>query len=307
MPTPPKSTNLLFAGNQCWIGRLSSRRRLRESGHRAMREILKQLPPQAIVLDLGSGEGSVPAGLYPARLVSGDIQRPTAKPDRFVQLDSARLPFKDAAFDAIILNHSLEHFPDVESSLLEMGRVIKKERAGIYIAVPDSATLADRVYRRIGGAGHVNRFTSLSDLVQLIVRTTGLRHQGTRFLCSSFSILNGLNLGPRRLGRMVRFLGGNERLLALSTLLLRSADHFLHTGASFYGWALYFGDIAFDVDEGPWTNVCVRCGAGHSSAWLETTGRVRRRWLLKSYACPNCGARNYFTSDEAYEFLRRGR
>ena len=270
-----------------------------------MHEILTQLSSQAIVLDLGSGEGSVPAFRYSFCLVSGDAETPVVSPKVFVQLDAARLPFKTGVFDALILNHSLEHFRELDASLREIGRIIRREKGAVYIATPNAKTLADRLYRWIGGGGHVNHFTSLSELVALIERGAGLKHQGTRFLCSSFSILNARNLGPRRLGRVVRFLGGNEGLLAFITLILRRADRLLRTSASFYGWALYFGDLRLEVDEGPWTNVCVRCGAGHPSDWLESIGQVETGWLLRSYDCPTCGARNFFTSDKGFTFLRR--
>lgn len=48
------------------------------------------------------------------------------------------------------------------------------------------------------------------------------------------------------------------------------------------------------------TNVCIRCGSGHSARHLLASKRLRRHWIgIAYYQCPNCGARNLFTNDDS--------
>ncbi len=70
-----------------------------------------------------------------------------------------------------------------------------------------------------------------------------------------------------------------------------------------YGWAFYFGKIEEQISGAPWSNVCVRCGAGYPSDWIVTSGRVERSLLLDFYTCPKCGARNLLSLDEHYVHL----
>ena len=43
-----------------------------------------------------------------------------------MQADAAHLPFATASFDAVISNHSLEHFAQLDAALVEIGRVLKR-------------------------------------------------------------------------------------------------------------------------------------------------------------------------------------
>jgi SAM-dependent methyltransferase len=114
-----------------------------------------------------------------------------------VQTDASRLPFPDASFDAVIANHSLEHFEHLETALQELGRVVRPS-GSIFIAVPDASTFSDRLYRWLGrGAGHVNAFRSRVDLSALVERHTSLRFVGGRDLMTSLAILNRKNLAER--------------------------------------------------------------------------------------------------------------
>lgn len=85
-----------------------------------------------------------------------------AAPRLSVLADAAALPFASASFDAVVANHSLEHFADLDGALGEIGRVLAPAGA-LYIAVPDATTFTDRLYRWLArGGGHVNRFSSVS-------------------------------------------------------------------------------------------------------------------------------------------------
>jgi len=248
-----------------------------------MHEILRHLPEGARVLDVGSRGGSFRADQYPGRTIRLDLDAHQTGAVDFVQADASRLPFSPHVFATVIANHSLEHFERVNEALNELGRVAKRE-GSIYIAVPDASTFADRLYRWLArGGGHVNAFRSKEDLIAQIEKHTGLQFRFSRVLLTSLAMLNRANRtapAPRRLALLG---GGRESVLRWWSIISRLADRWLGTHLSVYGWALYFGRLDEEVDAEPWSNVCVRCGAGYSSG------------LLKSYTCQACEARNFFT------------
>jgi SAM-dependent methyltransferase len=179
-----------------------------------MNELLRALPRGAVVLDIGSGRGSLDASGGPFTVVRADLERQGAQAPNFVQADAARLPFADRCFDLVISNNSLEHFRDLAGSLREIGRVVRPAGA-LYVAVPDCTTISDRLYRWLArGGGHVNPFSSAHDLARLIARATGLRHVATRVLCSSLACLNRSNRRGRPPGRLLLLGGWHTDLLA---------------------------------------------------------------------------------------------
>ena len=139
-----------------------------------MQEILGSLSAGARVLDLGCQYGSFPAHYTQATVIRLDRDAPAAPGARFVQGDAARLPFATDSFDAVIANHSLEHFDQLDDVLREIGRIVRGGGA-LFVAVPDADTLTDRLYRWIGkGGGHVNPFTDAAELARRIESATGL-------------------------------------------------------------------------------------------------------------------------------------
>ena len=259
-----------------------------------MNELLATVAPGGAILDLGCGAGTFLPDDHSFAVVRVDLERPGVHVTNFVQADAAQLPFPASHFDAVISNHSLEHFHNLTGALEEIGRAVKSSGA-LYVAVPDSSTLTDRLYRWLArDGGHVNRFTSARDLASTIEGATGLKHVATRPLCTSFSFLNRRNRRARPPRRLWLLGGGTEASLFLATYVLRLLDRFLGTRLSCYGWALYFGNAPDRLDSGCWTNVCVRCGSGHPSNRL-----VRMRGFLPAYRCPACGTLNLFTNDKA--------
>ncbi len=264
-----------------------------------MHEILENLGPGQPVLDLGSGAGSFDSSTGKFIVIRADLDRPSAPAANFAQADAARLPFPDCAFDAVISNHSLEHFRDLAGSLAEIGRVLKTTGA-LYIAVPDASTFCDRLYRWLArGGGHLNAFTSARRLANTIESATHLRHIATRTLLTSLSYLNRKNFRERSPRRLLLMGNGSEISLHLFTYFARLSDRLFGTRLRVYGWALYFGSVPAPVDTGVWTNVCIRCGSGAPSEWLHHLKVVHRRFLLPVYRCPSCGTTNLFTDDRA--------
>ena len=268
----------------------------------SVHEILSTLRRGAIVLDLGSGPGSFALGDNSIRAVRIDRELERLSGPLAVQANAAQLPFAADVFDAIVSNHSLEHFDDLSGALQEVARVLKSG-GGLYIGVPDASTMSDRLYRWLArGGGHVNPFTSARDLAARIEKM-GIPHVATRTLCTSFAYLNRHNPGSRGSRRIWLLGGGTELSLLAITYIASLADRFLKTRLRVYGWAFYFGNIEGPVDCRTWTNVCIRCGAGYSSDWLRfERGLVRRYGIFPLYQCPQCGTNNLFTDDAHYTY-----
>jgi SAM-dependent methyltransferase len=261
-------------------------------------EILRNLQPGAVVLDLGSGgNGSVDPDAYgEVRFLRVDNEFP--KFTCFVQADAAHLPFRDHAFDAVIVNHSLEHIEDLPAALSEIGRVLRPP-GSLYAAVPDVSSLTDRIYRWIfHGGGHVNAFRDPHELETRITAATGLKPVARRTLYTSLIYLGRHNFESSPPRKLWLFANGNLTFVAWLTYVLRRFDRAFGTCTSVYGWAFYFGNIREEIATDPWTNVCVKCGTGHSSASLLANQMVvQRRFSAQSYRCPACGTRNLFTND----------
>lgn len=267
-----------------------------------MNELLHRLPGDAKVLDLGCGNGSFDRSGLQATVFGVDLEQGTSPPKRFARADASNLPFPAGVFDAVVSNHSLEHVEDLDGCLQEIARVVKPNGL-LYVAVPDSSTFCDRLYRWLAdGGGHVNPFSSSPVLAKKIEKATGLPHRGTRTLCTSFSFLNRELRRTRAPRRLWLVGGGTQASLVLGTYFLRQIDRLFKTRLIVYGWAFFFGDARGEIGEEAWTNVCILCGAGQGSAWLLSEKRVYRRFV-PCYRCAVCGTVNLFTKDEDFPHL----
>jgi SAM-dependent methyltransferase len=259
-------------------------------------EILAALPPCARVLDLGARSGSFDPALCPGALVVRlDLDLPPAGGASAVQADAAALPFRDRTFDAIIANHSLEHMTQLQPVLSEIGRVARLT-GSLYVAVPDSSTVSDRLYRWVyHGGGHVNPFDSPARLAAEIARHVPLRLAGQRVLHTSFGFLERRHFQPRPPRRMWLLLNGNETAVALLGYAARILDRVFGTRLSVYGWAFLYGRSG-PAGQTAWTNVCVRCGSAQPDDALNPRTVI---WPVKGYDCPRCGTWNFFTRSQA--------
>lgn len=262
-----------------------------------MQEILRSLAPGARVLDLGCQYGSFPIHATQATVIRLDRDAPASPPGAlYVQADAACLPFATHSFDAVIANHSLEHFDQLGDVLRDLGRIIRPGGA-LFVSVPDASTVTDKLYRWVGkGGGHVNPFTNAAELARVIEHATGLPAVSRRTLYSGLSFLNRRG-APRPLPRRLWLLGGGSELsLFLYVWLSRKIDRRFHTRTGIYGWALAFGSAPLR-EEGAWPNVCIRCGSGSPVRELSP-----RRTLIgmKVYTCRHCGATNPFCLDDAF-------
>ena len=266
-----------------------------------MREILCNLPPDSLVLDLGCQKGSFDAAAFAFSSVRVDLRAEDGGAGgTFVQADAAKLPFRPKVFDAVICNHGLEHFKEPWLAVQEIGRVVKPEGA-LFVSVPDATTVQDRLYRWLAKGGeHVNLFDNPGELARKLAECSGLPHVATKVLCASFSFLNKRNdRGPAPRRMLLLFALRWEFPLSVLTWMLRLLDLRFGTRASVYGWAMYFGNVLEPVLPRPWTNVCIRCGQAHPSEWLEEIGAIRRWFLFSAYRCPGCNASNFYLRDGA--------
>ena len=270
-----------------------------------MQDFLRDLPPGSYVLDLGSAGGSFTNADRPDIVVVRlDLEVQTGVDANFIVGNAAALPLRSNCLDLVIANHSLEHFSDLAGSLQEIGRVLKPT-GGLLVSVPDSSTITDRIYRWLArGGGHVNPFVSSKMLAGMLTSATQLKLNGIRTLCTSLSFLNSRNRRARAPMRLYLLGGGSEFSLLLLTFGFRIADRFFKTRLSVYGWAFYLGRVLPNAPISEvWTNVCVRCGAGHSSPALLQDGRFLG---LRRYQCPSCNAMNLFTDDADFAHLAVG-
>jgi SAM-dependent methyltransferase len=262
-----------------------------------MLPLIGSLPAGARVLDLGAGSGSFPSARPDLVVVRLDVEKPhRLGQGSYVLADAARMPFRPMSFDLVVSNHSLEHFTELDATIGEIGRVLKPDGV-LYVAVPDATTLTDRIYRWLGrGGGHVNPFRSPEEVATLIIRLTGLPWRSTTALFSSLSFLNRHNFITRPPRRIALFAFGNELFLAVLIWILRGLDRRCGTKWSRYGWSFRFGNVTTAEAVEAWVNVCVRCGSGHSEAYLRKHTPIRKlAGLFPAYRCPACGGFNFLT------------
>jgi SAM-dependent methyltransferase len=264
-----------------------------------MLDLVARLPENARILDVGAGPGSFPCARTDVLVVRLDLERPhRLAGGSYVLGDGARMPFAAHSFDLVVSNHSLEHFIEVDATIRAIGRVLRSGGV-LYVAVPDAGTLADRIYRWLGrGGGHVNPFRSSQEVDALVNRLTGLPPRNTTLLFSSFSFLNNHNFIAPPPRRIALFAFGNEFILAFCLWILRGLDRRCGTGWSRYGWSFRFGGTASAAPEDVWVNVCVRCGSGHSEAYLRKYARIRKlAGMFPAYLCPACGGFNFLSRE----------
>lgn len=95
--------------------------------HRSLRAFLEAVPVGGHLLDLGSGDRRLTAGV-----VNVDV---VAAPSVDVVADGGRLPFPDAVFDGVVLQSVIEHVLEPEALLAESRRVMRPG-ARIWIEAP---------------------------------------------------------------------------------------------------------------------------------------------------------------------------
>lgn len=142
--------------------------------------ILTFLPTKSNVkiLDLGTGSGYLSFAIakqYPdVEIVGLDIVEKALEDNRkkaikeklhnlnFVTYDGIDFPFEDESFDMVLSRYALHHFPDIQMSISEVNRVLKKDGL-FFISDPtpnnnDSQRFVD-AYMQLKKDGHIKFYT----------------------------------------------------------------------------------------------------------------------------------------------------
>ena len=130
------------------------------------------------ILDLGTGSGYLAfpmaredpdCEVIGLDIVSGALEAGRARAEAegirnlsFVNYDGMDFPFEDGSFDLIVTRYALHHFPDIEHSMGEMGRVLKK--GGMLFLSDPCPNACDRErfvddYMRLKKDGHIRFYT----------------------------------------------------------------------------------------------------------------------------------------------------
>lgn len=121
--------------------------------------LIDTLPPGARVLDLGAGGGTFPYAAYPELAIAAAELRPrsgtaTRFAGRLVNASASALPFRAAAFDLVVAHWLFEHVDNLSGTLDEVRRVVRPGGL-LAVAVPNSKSFEDRLYRL---ASHVYKY-----------------------------------------------------------------------------------------------------------------------------------------------------
>jgi len=271
-----------------------------------MDNILRTLTESQIAVDLGCGSGSFGYRSYRCQILGIDVALDASALYRdgrriqYVQSTAARIPLATGSVDAVICNHTFEHFPDPLQTCVEINRILNS-RGILWIAIPDGYSFDDALYRRIfSGGGHVNRFT-FSRLVEDIHIHTDLKLVQSVTLFSGFVYLKKPTPEQvRHFPKSARFLYDMpERLnwvgiMAINTLT-RVIDKIFGSRFSQYGWGFVFARTKMQLDPLlSYFNVCWKCGCGNPAQHLKSAGRITRSLGLRFYSCSNCQTQNVF-------------
>ncbi len=271
----------------------------------AMDNFLRSFAPHQIAVDLGCGGGSFGYASYPCRIIGIDVALDPASLFRddsrveYIQSSAVEIPLANSSVDAVICNHTFEHF-DYKEALTEIHRILKPTGV-LWIAVPNGSSLDDALYRFVfHGGGHINRF-QFNQLVQAVQSRTDLRLRQFNQLFSSFIYLKKPHPEQRiHFPSRARWLSYLPTWWNRATLLglnwsTRQIDRLFGTRTSQYGWGFVFARGEVRLYPLPsFFNVCWNCGSGNDAGQLRATARISSFFGFSYYCCSNCEAKNSF-------------
>ena len=270
-----------------------------------MDNILRSLSSSQIVVDLGCGTGSFSYRSYDCKVIGIDISLTPASLIRdgvriqYLQSNAAEIPLSDNSVDAVICNHTLEHFP-YRRVLAEINRILNPNGL-LWIAVPNGYSFDDALYRFVfAGGGHINRFR-FKALIEEVQGHTELSLIQSNLLFSGFVYFKRptqeqariFPMPARALYLMPKSL--NRALILSLNSITRIIDKYCGTRTSLYGWGLVFAKTSITLDLLPsYFNVCWKCGSGNDAGYLRATEKLSSSFGVTFYRCANCDERNLF-------------
>ena len=113
-----------------------------QAGRGRIQRLIAKHCPEGLLVDVGGGDGAILAGWGAVVLDLDAAMLGTAQDagSMGVSGDMAALPFRCASVDRFLLCHSLEHCPDTERVLREVGRALKPG-GHMVVVVPNAAAL----------------------------------------------------------------------------------------------------------------------------------------------------------------------
>jgi SAM-dependent methyltransferase len=271
-----------------------------------MDNILRALSASQIAVDLGCGGGSFHYASYPCRIIGIDValnaQRLYRDGERvqYVRSNATDIPLASRSVDAVICNHTFEHFVDYRRTLSEINRVLKITGM-LWISIPNGYSFDDALYRFIyEGGGHLNRF-SFNRLIEEVQHQTDLKLVQSISLFSGFVYLKKpapeqLPYIPSLARALFHVPGGlNKACVLLINAVTRFLDKMMGSRISQYGWGFVFARNGVRVDPLPsYFNVCWKCGSGNDAQYLKSTGRLVSTLGIRFYSCANCQAKSVY-------------
>jgi SAM-dependent methyltransferase len=257
--------------------------------------ILQSLNETQTVVDLGCGLGSFHYEAYRCRILAIDLSFRSENLNRqnsrlqYLQADSAEIPIASNAVDAVVCNHTLEHFAQYRNTLREIGRILNF-KGMLWISVPNGYGFDDSLYRLVfDGGGHVNRFTQ-AGLVKDVEAETDLKLLQAIDLYSGFVYLRRPSPDDGPVPRSFNTLA----LLGINAVT-RLVDKFAGSRISQYGWGFVFARPGVELSAlTSYFNVCWKCGSGNDAEILKHQGRIKKVMVFSMYSCLDCGEQSIF-------------
>ncbi len=270
-----------------------------------MDNILRTLGASQTAVDLGCGGGSFDYAAYRCRIIGVDIALNAQALYRdgnrvqYVRSVANGLPLESGSVDAVICNHTFEHFPDYKRTLAEINRVLNANGL-LWISIPNGYSFDDALYRLLfHGGGHINRF-SHEHLVEDVQTQTDLKLVQSISLFSGFVYLKKPSLELLSQFPRLKFLFYiPEPLVRFGILMMnattRLADRLLGSRLSRYGWGFLFARSKVPLDPLlSYFNVCWKCGCGNDASHLKATGRVTSVIGVPFYSCARCETKSIY-------------
>jgi SAM-dependent methyltransferase len=161
--------------------------------------------PGGRLLDIGCGSGAWLSDMrnlgWEVRGLDFDAEAVAVALRRGIEVDHGPLEaqrYPDESFEAITLNHVIEHLPDPFSTLAECRRILKPG-GRLVVVTPNSASLGHRLFkeawRGLEPPRHLHLFCPGSMRVSL--EGAGFSHFEVRTVCSDYLLMHSLGLWAR--------------------------------------------------------------------------------------------------------------
>ncbi len=241
-----------------------------------LEELISPLAPGSRILDLGCGGGTFLYSAFPLLSIHAMDEEVSPKcrdfPSHvcFTRAGASAIPSLDEVFDIVVVNFAFEHFPDPIAALHEIERVAK-DRAYVWISIPDARSFEDQLYRNLfDGGGHLQTPT-LERFLRWAYENTCLK------LVSYFELPAGFT-----------FLGNSDELRHLTWAIIDALKRSVAIEAQAQSGYIFV--LRKYAEAGPgfreFLRTCSSCGRPDGA---RTGAADEQSW---PWLCSACGANN---------------